>query len=94
MTLAEHDVIRERVNKARTSDNEKDRLGVLPICVGDGDVRGISFNLIVPDVRTMTLVETVELIVNRFHLAALNSQGSGASPVLPLADKIPSLWVS
>jgi hypothetical protein len=56
---------------------------VLPIRVGDGDVEGISFNSIVPDVRTRALEKTAELIVNRLHLVAPKSQEPGASPAHP-----------
>lgn len=85
-TLAEHAAIRERVNRSRASDSDKDRLGVLPIRVGDGDVKGISsFTSIVPDVRPTerTLNEAVELILNRLHRAAPEIQKARASPAHP-----------
>ncbi len=70
-TLAEHAAIRDRVNRSRASDSDKDRLGVLPIRVGDGDVKGIpQFTSIIPDVRNKTLDETVALILGRLHYAA------------------------
>jgi hypothetical protein len=51
-TRAEYDAIRARVSKARRSTNDRDRQGVLPIRVGDGDVPGIFLETwIVPDVR-------------------------------------------
>src|SRR4051794_3032386 len=53
-TQAEHEAIRARVIKARGSQKERDRDAVLPIRVGDGDVSGILFNTIVPDVRGRT----------------------------------------
>ena len=69
----------------RTSDTEEDKLGVLPIRVGDGEVEGISFNTIVPDVRRSKkgLDETVDLILGRFNLVAPKSQHAGAPPVRP-----------
>jgi hypothetical protein len=80
-TLAEHTAIRERVSRSRASDSDTDRLGVLPIRVGEGDVKGIPmFTAIVPDVRNKPLVEIVELIVSRLHLLA---PFAGASPVHP-----------
>ncbi len=82
-TLAEHAAVRDRVNRARASDSDKDRLGVLPIRVGDGEVKGIpKFTTIVPDVRAKPLDETVKLIVERLRFAAPERlQPAGASPV-------------
>jgi hypothetical protein len=73
------------VNEARTSANEKDRLGVLPIRVGVGDVRGISlYTWIVPDVRPTerSLDKSVELIVTRLHPLASESHRT-AAPTAP-----------
>jgi TIR domain len=72
-TRAEYDAIRARVSKARRSTNDRDRQGVLPIRVGDGDVPGIFLETgIVPDVRPAekSLEQVVELIVERLHLAS------------------------
>lgn len=86
-TLAEHAAVRERVNCSRASDSsDKDRLGVLPIRVGDGDVKGISsFTSIVPDVRPAerTLEKTVELIVTRLRFAVPGSYQPGEPPAHP-----------
>jgi hypothetical protein len=38
-TLAEHEAIRARFLKARVCGDERARLGILPIRVGDGDIR-------------------------------------------------------
>ena len=77
-TLSEHAAIRDRVNRSRGSDSDKDRLGVLPIRVGDGDVKGIpKFTAIIPDVRKKTLEETVELIVTRRDMGEYNNRGRG-----------------
>jgi hypothetical protein len=92
-TLAEHAAIRERVNRSRASDSDKDRLGVLPIRVGDGDVEGISpFTSIVPDVRPTErpLDKTVELIVNRLHRAAPEIEKSRDSPRYPAWPEEPT----
>ncbi len=85
-TLAEHDAIRERVNKSRVpSASNEDRNAVLPIRVADGDVEGISSNTIIPDVRPpqRSLNSTVDLIVNRLRLAAPESQLVAAPPAHP-----------
>jgi hypothetical protein len=83
-TLAEHAAIRDRVNRARASDNDKDRLGVLPIRVGAGEVKGIpKFTSIVPDVRERPLDKTLELIVNRLHRAAPEFRRAVAFPDYP-----------
>jgi hypothetical protein len=85
-TLAEHAAIRDRVNRSLASDSDKGRLGVLPIRVGDGDVKGIpKFTSIVPDVRLRerSLDKTVELILNRLHLVAPERQVARPSPGRP-----------
>lgn len=63
-TQAEHRAIRARQMQA-TGD---DRKGILPIRVGDGEVPGILFNAIVPDVRNRSAAESAQLIVDRLHL--------------------------
>jgi hypothetical protein len=68
-TRAEHAAIRARYMQACTSDDERDRYRVLPIRVGDGDVEGINFNTIVPDVRGRTADAAADLIVSRLELA-------------------------
>ena len=51
------------------SDSDKDRLGVLPIRVGDGDVKGIhNLTTIIPDVRNKPLDETVALVDARLEM--------------------------
>ena len=67
-TLAEHEAIRARQMKARASENEMDELGILPVRVGEGDVKGISFNTIAPDIRSRTVAEVAKLILNRLYL--------------------------
>jgi TIR domain len=66
-TLAEHEAIRARLMKARSSSEEHDTLGILPIRVGEGDVKGIPFNTIVLEARGR-VPEIVELILNRLQL--------------------------
>jgi hypothetical protein len=67
-TRAEHAAIRARQMKARTSPDERDRLGILPIRVGDGDVVGILFNTIAPDIREKSVDQAAELIINRLQM--------------------------
>jgi hypothetical protein len=69
-TLAEHAAIRARQMKSRTSGDKQDRLGILPIRVGEGDVEGILFNTIVPDIRNRTVAEAAELIIERLRLVS------------------------
>jgi hypothetical protein len=69
-TQAEHAAIRSRAMRARESKDQSERLAVLPIRVGDGDVEGILFNAIVPDVRGRTADESAELIIKRLGLIA------------------------
>ena len=61
-------MIRARYMKVRESQNERERLSVLPIRVGEGDVEGILFNTIVPDIRKKTLAEAAQLIIDRLRL--------------------------
>jgi len=75
---------------------EEDRHRILPVRVGDGDVEGILFNEIVPDLRRKTAVEAAELIVARLNLVRGYSGDVGPTvaqwpsdvPVLewPMAD--------
>lgn len=67
-TQAEHEAIRARMMGSRESADRCEQYAILPIRVGDGDVRGILFNTIVPDVRNRTPDETAELIVQRLRL--------------------------
>jgi hypothetical protein len=76
-TRTEHRAVRARFMQAGTTE---DRLGVLPLRVGDGDIDGILFNDIVPDVREKTVAQTAELIVARLNLA--RSHAGNAAPVI------------
>ena len=67
-TLAEHEAIRARLMQARASPRTEERDAVLPIRVGEGEVPGVAFNAIVPDVRGRAAEETAELIVRRLRL--------------------------
>jgi hypothetical protein len=81
-TQTEHRAIRARSMHAVTAD---DRRCILPLRVGDGEVEGLLFNEIVPDVRSRTAAETAELIIARLHLVR------GSTPVGALG---PSGWPS
>lgn len=50
------------------STHDQQRLDVLPIRVGDGEIPGIPVNSIVPDVRGRTLEQVGNLIVERLRL--------------------------
>jgi hypothetical protein len=79
-TQAEHEAIRARVMKARASADKRERDAILPIRVGDGDVKGIPFNAIVPDVRSRLPEKTADLIVERLRLIVPDlSLGAGFS---------------
>lgn len=69
-TQAEHEAIRGRLLKSRGSINHREQDAILPIRVGDGEVKGIPFNALVPDVRERTAGEAAELIVERLRLVA------------------------
>lgn len=61
-TRTEHETIRSRLMKGR------DRKDILPIRVGDGDVPGVHFNTIAPDIRSKTIAESAQLIIDRLRL--------------------------
>jgi hypothetical protein len=67
-TQAEHRAIRARLMSAAESGLMNNRLGVLPLRVGDGEIEGIPFNTIAPDVRGRSPAETVELITARLRI--------------------------
>ncbi|HPP47186.1 MAG TPA: TIR domain-containing protein, partial [Accumulibacter sp.] len=79
-TQAEHAAIRSRQMQSRSSPRAADRLAVLPLRVGNGDVPGILFNSIVPDVRQKTIDQVLELIVSRLQLVR------GEQPPQPVAS--------
>src|SRR5262249_14696699 len=66
-TRAEHEAIRARLMQARAEEDPRQRDRVFPIRVGDGDVNGIPFNAIVPNVRGRTAEQAAELIVDRLR---------------------------
>jgi hypothetical protein len=80
-TQAEHRAIRARQMKLGQSADRRGQFAILPIRVGDGDVPGILFTEIVPDVRNGPLDKTVDLIVERLRLIVPDfGLGAGISP--------------
>lgn len=91
-TKAEHAAIRARYMKARESTNESDRLAILPIRVGDGDVQGILFNTITPDIRPpKTPLDAARLILDRLHLVFPDFRPRPAVSVLDWPEQPPKL---
>lgn len=68
----EHEAVRSLLMKVRDSQDEKERLRILPLRVGDGEVKGVNFNAISPDIRQKDAGQTAELIVNRLKLIQPN----------------------
>lgn len=107
-TQAEHAAVRARQMKARASPDPRERNAVLPIRVGEGEVAGILFNDIVPDVRTRPVPQAAELILDRLYLVRpdLKPQKAGEIPAEPswprepipfshgLADRTKREWPS
>jgi hypothetical protein len=79
-TMAEYAAIRARKMKLQESRDESDQHRILPIRVGDGDVEGILFNTIAPDVRSRTPSDAAELIIKRLRLISPRS-GEAEDPV-------------
>jgi TIR domain len=67
-TRAEHRAIRARLMKSGESAGEREQLAILPVRVGVGDVQGVLFNAIVPDVRDWAPERTAQFIVDRLRL--------------------------
>jgi hypothetical protein len=85
-TRAEHAAIRARQMKAA---NERESLSILPIRVGEGDVPGILFNAIVPDIRNKSVAQAAELIVERLRL--MNPKDGGALAALDWPERPPTV---
>ncbi|MBK7676287.1 MAG: TIR domain-containing protein [Candidatus Accumulibacter sp.] len=94
-TQAEHRAIRSRFMQCSSPAAEpRERQAILPVRVGDGEVEGILFNAIVPDVRQRSVTESAELIIARLHLlrpdlAAEPASTRPSGPAWP--DKAPPL---
>lgn len=79
-TLAEHEAIRALHMQLRASDDKKDAFRILPLRTGEGEVKGILFNTICPDVRQKPVAQTAELIVNRLGLIVPAAKPAPATP--------------
>lgn len=97
-TQMEHEAIRALQMKIRDSENEKQQLRILPLRVGDGEVKGINFNAIMPDIRQKDVGQTVELIMNRLKLIEPNlenltvkAQGQAIARNIFLAECTPDM---
>ncbi len=90
-TLAEHEAIRARLMKARASSDPSERDAVLPLRVGEGEVAGILFTAIVPDVRGRSALQAAELILDRLYLVRpdLKPAPAGGAPAGPAWPKEP-----
>src|SRR5262249_50045770 len=68
-TRAEHEAIRA-LKMQLSGGNETDRLRLLPLRVGDGDVPRIFMNAICPDIRKKLPRETAHLLRERLRVLA------------------------
>lgn len=93
-TQAEHRAIRARCMHCSGSLDKRERDAILPIRVGDGEVEGILFNAIVPDVRSRTATESAELIIARLRLIkpGLKTVAADAPPGPAWPEGPPPLW--
>lgn len=78
-TQVEHRAIRARYMQCSGSTDERERNSVLPIRVGDGEVEGILFNAIAPDVRKRSANESAQLIIARLRLLRPEVSGESAA---------------
>jgi hypothetical protein len=85
-TLIEHAAVRNRLMQARTSADQRERDAILPIRVGEGEVPGILFNTIVPDVRNRTPDESAELILDRLALLGSAPAAGAIGHATPSAE--------
>jgi hypothetical protein len=94
-TRAEHAAIRARQMQAEASADATGPHAILPIRVGDGEVPGILFNAIVPDVRQRSVDAAAQLIIDRLRLVqpedAREASGAGNDPAWP-ASPPPLVW--
>ena len=67
-TRSEHRAIRARQMELGSAFDDRVRYRMLPIRVGDGDIAGVLFNTIAPDVRSRRPEDAASLIVERLRL--------------------------
>ena len=77
--------------KVRCSADQRERLGILPIRVGEGNVSGIFFNAIVPDIRARSPQQAAELIIDR--LGELLQPATGSQAPTPVQHPVAELIV-
>jgi hypothetical protein len=77
-TQAEHRAIRARFMQCSTGSDERLRDSILPIRVGDGEVQGILFNTVAPDVRNRSAMESAALVIARLHLVRPDLMKTGS----------------
>jgi hypothetical protein len=86
-TQTEHEAIRARLMRSRASGDPRERDAILPIRVGDGEVTGILFNTIAPDIRERTPAAAAQLIIARLRLLRpgikTGARDAGAAPDWP-----------
>lgn len=88
-TQAEHRAIRARLMQTQGKGGG---MAVLPIRVGEGDVPGIPFTSIVPDIRERTPEKAAELIIDRLRIIQPIISDDGPRPEQPeWPDEPPSL---
>lgn len=67
-TKAEHRAIRARQMRLEGSKNTRDENRIMPVRVGDGEIKGILFNAIVLDIRNRTPSSAAQLVLDRLDL--------------------------
>jgi hypothetical protein len=89
-TQAEHRAIRARQMDAAKSQDAREALAILPLRVGDGDVNGVLFNTIAPDIRTKSDADAAALIIERLRLVEPQS-AAAVTPALNWLEQAPEL---
>ena len=87
-TQGEYEAVRSRLLEARGDKNKSRILAVLPLRVGEGNVDGIHFNTVVPDIRDRTIEASAQLIIDRLQAVAPDKALPGkASPTAQPTEK-------
>ncbi len=102
-TLVEREAILARQTELLTSSDERDSHRILPIRVGEGDIKGIPFTTFIPEARGIPPSETASLILEKLDLVLPGKHAGRSSrhrswPKKPipfshdLADRAVSEW--
>jgi hypothetical protein len=67
-TLTEYEAILSRQTELRASRDERDSHRILPIRVGEGEIRGMLFTTFIPEARGIPVAETAALIIEKLRL--------------------------